>query len=152
MTKACAIILAAGQGTRMKSKYPKVLCQVLFKPMINWVTDWCLKAGIEEICVVTGQGAQYLEPVLPKQCCTVSQPQQLGTGHAVMMARAFIGEHRSSPILVLNGDAPFVDDAILNQALEQHIEQQAQVTVITAELGNPAGYGRKRQPLSVSSE
>ena len=142
MTKACAIILAAGQGTRMKSKYPKALCQVLFKPMINWVTDWCLKAGIEEICVVTGQGAQYLEPVLPKQCCTVSQPQQLGTGHAVMMARSFIGEHRSSPILVLNGDAPFVDDAILNQALEQHIEQQAQVTVITAELGNPAGYGR----------
>ena len=51
-----AIILAAGQGTRMKSKYPKALCQVLFKPMINWVTDWCLKAGIEEICVVTGQG------------------------------------------------------------------------------------------------
>ena len=142
MIKACAIILAAGQGTRMKSKYPKALCQVLFKPMINWVTDWCLKAGIEEICVVTGQGAQYLEPVLPKQCCTVSQPQQLGTGHAVMMARSFINEHRSSPILVLNGDAPFVDDAILNQALEQHSEQKAQVTVITAELHNPAGYGR----------
>lgn len=67
MTKACAIILAAGQGTRMKSKYPKVLCQVLFKPMINWVTDWCLKAGIEEICVVTGQGARIWS-----RCCQSS--------------------------------------------------------------------------------
>ena len=64
MTKACAIILAAGQGTRMKSKYPKVLCQVLFKPMINWVTDWCLKAGYRRNlcgdragCAVSGAGA-----------------------------------------------------------------------------------------------
>lgn len=80
MIKACAIILAAGQGTRMKSKYPKALCQVLFKPMINWVTDWCLKAGIEEICVVTGQGAQYLEPVLPKQCAPYHSHNNWGQG------------------------------------------------------------------------
>lgn len=73
MRATSAIILAAGQGTRMKSKYPKVMAEVLFKPMINWVTDWCLKAGIEKICVVVGSGADQVRAALPQQCVTVEQ-------------------------------------------------------------------------------
>ena len=93
MRATSAIILAAGQGTRMKSKYPKVMAEVLFKPMINWVTDWCLKAGIEKICVVVGSGADQVRAALPQQCVTVEQTERLGTGHAVMMAKEFIREH-----------------------------------------------------------
>ena len=68
-------------------------CVVLFKPMINWVTDWCLKAGIEKICVVVGSGADQVRAALPQQCVTVEQTERLGTGHAVMMAKEFIREH-----------------------------------------------------------
>ena len=142
MSKSCAIILAAGQGTRMKSKYPKAMCEVLFKPMICWVVDWCKKAGIEEICVVVGPGGEHIRKVLPEGCIVVEQPERRGTGHAVMMAGDFIAEHLDCDIVVLNADAPFVNDKVLCQSLEKHHQQGAKVTVITAELENPAGYGR----------
>lgn len=142
MQKSCAIILAAGQGTRMKSKYPKAMCEVLFKPMICWVTDWCKKAGIEKICVVIGEGGEHIQKVLPEGCITVEQAQRKGTGHAVMMASDFIAENIDCDIAVLNADAPFVSDAVLTQSLEQHRRQQAAVTVVTASLDKPDGYGR----------
>ena len=142
MQKSCAIILAAGQGTRMKSKYPKAMCEVLFKPMICWVTDWCKKAGIEKICVVIGEGGEHIQKVLPEECITVEQAQRKGTGHAVMMASDFIAENIDCDIAVLNADAPFVSDAVLTQSLEQHRRQQAAVTVVTASLDKPDGYGR----------
>lgn len=142
MQKSCAIILAAGQGARMKSKYPKAMCEVLFKPMICWVTDWCKKAGIEQICVVIGEGGEHIQKVLPEECITVEQAQRKGTGHAVMMASDFIAENIDCDIAVLNADAPFVSDAVLTQSLEQHRRQQAAVTVVTASLDKPDGYGR----------
>lgn len=142
MKETCAVILAAGNGTRMKSKYPKAMAEVLFKPMINWVTDWCIKAGIEKICVVVGEGAQHIEAVLPQQCVTVVQPQRKGTGHAVMMAADFIKENMGSDIVVLNADAPFIDNHILEQSYRQHCESGAQITVITAQIADPKGYGR----------
>ena len=141
MRATSAIILAAGQGTRMKSKYPKVMAEVLFKPMINWVTDWCLKAGIEKICVVVGSGADQVRAALPQQCVTVEQTERLGTGHAVMMAKEFIREHPGD-VVVLNGDAPFVSDQVIGSALEHHRQSGAQVTVVTARLHDPSGYGR----------
>ena len=141
MRATSAIILAAGQGTRMKSKYPKVMAEVLFKPMINWVTDWCLKAGIEKICVVVGSGADQVRAALPQQCVTVEQTERLGTGHAVMMAKEFIREHPGD-VVVLNGDAPFVSDQVIGSALERHRQSGAQVTVVTARLHDPSGYGR----------
>lgn len=141
-TQTCAIILAAGQGTRMKSKHPKAMCEVLFKPMICWVTDWCRKAGIEKICVVVGEGAQEIEAVLPEGCVTVLQSERKGTGHAVMMAKEFIQENIDSDIVVLNADAPFVNDRVLRESLDQHRTEDAKITVITAKLDHPTGYGR----------
>lgn len=141
MQNVSAVILAAGQGTRMKSKYPKVMAQVLFKPMINWVVDWCRKAGIEKICVVVGHGADQVRAALPQECVTVEQQQRRGTGHAVMMARSFI-EENPGDVLVLNGDAPFVSDKVITNVVQRHRAAKAQVTVVTANLDNPFGYGR----------
>lgn len=86
----CAVILAAGQGKRMKSSGPKAMCKILLKPMIDWVIDAVRGAGIDQICVVTGYGGQQLCEHLPADVVTVRQEQQLGTGDAVRSAAEFI--------------------------------------------------------------
>lgn len=147
----CAIILAAGEGKRMKSNSPKVLCQVLFKPMLEWVTDAVYGAGIKDACVVTGHLNHVVEAfletltakkALPAPLCHVYQAEQKGTGHAVMMAVDFLKQHSGSHVLVLNGDAPFLDPQTIRAALAEHTEHQHAVTVISAKPLNPFGYGR----------
>ena len=86
MDKKCAVILAAGEGTRMKSKKPKALAEVLFAPMIDWVIGAAKESGIDDICVVKGFGAEYLDAHLAGSCETVLQSERLGTGHAVLQA------------------------------------------------------------------
>lgn len=108
MDKKCAVILAAGEGTRMKSKKPKALAEVLFAPMIDWVMGAVKESGIDDICVVKGFGAEYLDAHLAGSCETVLQSERLGTGHAVLQAGNFI-ESNGGDVLVLNGDAPFID-------------------------------------------
>lgn len=144
MKSTAAIILAAGKGTRMKSKYPKVLAEVLFRPMIHAVVDACRGAGVEEICVVTGFGAELVEASLNEigTFSFVRQTEQRGTGHAVMMANEFLNSHRGSDVLVLCGDTPCLDSETVAAALEQHRREQHAITLITAELDNPSNYGR----------
>ena len=142
MAQSCALVLAAGDGKRMKSKHPKVLCQVLFRPMISWVTDACLRAGVQDICAVLGAGAEEVAPVLPQGCKTALQLQRLGTGHAVMCAREFLEEHRGGDILILCGDAPFVSAGLIEDSYRYHCEKGNGVTVISAKVENPFGYGR----------
>lgn len=142
MSKNGAVILAGGQGTRMRSDKPKVMAQVLFKPMIDWVIDAAKMADIEDICVVTGYGAQLLEAHLNGKTQTVHQAQQLGTGHAVMQAKDFIADHTGGNILILNGDAPFADAKTIRDALAQHENGTCVQTVISACVNNPYGYGR----------
>ena len=141
MNKKSAVILAAGEGTRMKSKKPKALTQVLFSPMIDWVIKAVRDSGIEDICVIKGFGAEFLEEHLGTTCETALQSERLGTGHAVMQARAFI-EKNGGDVIVLNGDAPFIDAQTVSQSLAQHSEQGNAVTVISAEIDDPTGYGR----------
>lgn len=140
--KNCAVILAAGEGTRMKTSKPKAMCQVLFKPMLDWVISAVEKAGVEDICVVTGFNAEYIENHLNGKYCTVRQTERKGTGHAVMQAMDFIKEHSDANVFVLNGDAPFIDFETLNQALSYHTERGNDVTVISACVSEPTGYGR----------
>ena len=80
MDKTCALVLAAGDGKRMKSRHPKVLCEVLFKPMLSWVIDSCRLAEIEELCVVVAPDADEVRAVLPEGCRTAEQAEKLGTG------------------------------------------------------------------------
>jgi bifunctional UDP-N-acetylglucosamine pyrophosphorylase / glucosamine-1-phosphate N-acetyltransferase len=149
--KNCAVILAAGDGKRMKSNRPKVLSPVLFKPMLQWVIDSAQSAGIFSICVVTGYMHQSVEEYLNRlnasdpvhaDVAYVLQPERKGTGHAVMMSRDFLRSHMGENILVLNGDAPFVDAQVIGQALKDHVENGNAVTVISAVLDDPTGYGR----------
>jgi len=139
-----AIILAAGDGKRMNSDKPKVLMEVAFEPMLDWVLAAVNAAQISEVAVVIGNNAQLLEKHLAKNHPNVKtflQAQRKGTGHAVMQAEEFLKEH-GGDVLVLCGDAPFIDCATIEQAYELHRANDFATTVITAELDNPTNYGR----------
>ena len=138
----CAVLLAAGEGKRMRSNKPKVLCEVLLKPMLGWVMDSAKDAGIGDICVVTGHMEEQVKAYLGGSAETVTQSERLGTGHAVMMAKEFLEKHRGGDVLVACGDAPFLDTKTISKALRQHLSRGDAVTVISASLEDPTGYGR----------
>ena len=147
--QTCAVILAGGEGKRMKSNHPKVLASVLFKPMLQWVMDAAEGAGVRELCVVTGHKHEQVEAYLQAaekaggaRLHHVLQAEQHGTGHAVMMAEPFLRAHSGGNTLILNGDAPFVSAEVLEAALGAHVCIGNAVTVITADLDDPSGYGR----------
>ena len=137
-----AIILAGGQGKRMKADMPKPLFKVLGEPMLEWVISACEKAGISDICVVKGFKGEMIDEYLGGRYTTVLQAERLGTGHAVMQAVPFLENDSEGNTLVLCGDAPFIDADTISSALKLHEEQKNAVTVITAELDAPKGYGR----------
>lgn len=146
MDGTCAIILAGGKGTRMKSKKPKVLVEVLFKPMLGYVVDACHAAGIEHLCTVTGFRAEVVEEFLNKNYGgsieTALQAEQKGTGHAVMMAEDFLKRNAGRDVCVVCGDSPCISGEVIEEAYRYHKEQQNAITVVTAEMENPHGYGR----------
>jgi len=142
LKQKCALILAAGDGKRMKSRHPKVLCQVLFRPMISWVTDACQGAGIRDLCAVLGAGAEEVSPLLPQGCAAAQQQQRLGTAHAVSCAREFLEGRRGGDVLVLCGDAPFLSSQTMAASHDCHSREGNAVTVITARVEDPTGYGR----------
>jgi len=143
-----AIILAGGEGKRMKSEKPKALSMVLDKPMLRWVLDSVSDAGIDNVCVVTGFAKEYIEDYLKEYTKetnnlveTAYQAERRGTGHAVMMCRDFLCEN-SGDVLVLNGDAPFLDSDTISQAYELHKLNNSGALVISAKVDDPFGYGR----------
>ena len=138
----CSLILAGGQGKRMKSSKPKALCEVMFKPMIDWTIDAAKGAGIKDICVVTGHLHEMLEEHLAGRTETAFQSERLGTGHAVMQATDFIARHTGANVLILNGDCPLMDSRTIKDALDYHIKNSNDVTVVSAKVENPFGYGR----------
>ncbi len=135
-----AIILAAGQGTRMKSKIPKVLHRVSGKSMLQHVLDNGRKSMVAQSTVVIGKGADMVRESLPENVGTVVQKEQLGTGHAVMVAVDEIQEEGIT--LVLYGDAPLIRGETLDKLMAYHSREGHQATVLTAELEEPFGYGR----------
>ena len=140
----CAIILAGGEGKRMKSDKPKTLSEVLGKPMLWWVMSALKKAGVDDICVVKGFKKECIEDYLSTldfEVESVFQAERLGTGHAVMMAKDFLASHDGN-VVILNGDAPFMTAETIEKSLEQHIASGAAATVISARVDDPTGYGR----------
>ncbi len=141
--KTGCIILAGGAGKRMKSERPKVLAEVLCKPMLGWVLDTAEGFGFDGIAVVTGYKSELTESYVGSRnelILTYLQKEQKGTGDAVKSAEEMI--KAMDQICVLNGDAPFIDVDTLKASLEHHVRTAAEVTVITAELNDPTGYGR----------
>ncbi len=144
MANKSAVILAGGEGKRMKSDKPKTLSEVLNKPMLQWVIDALRTSGVENICVVKGYKKECIDEyisTLPYNVTTVYQAERLGTGHAVMMAKDFLQTNDGS-VIILNGDAPFMDSDTISKAYSQHTETNSSATVISAKVENPTGYGR----------
>lgn len=141
------IILAGGQGKRMKVNMPKVLCNVLGEPMLEWVITSCEEAGLDKICVVTGYESKQVENYLENrngtaEISTVLQKEPLGTGHAVMQAEKFLADNKDGNTLILCGDAPFIDPKTIKDALALHTSKNSSVTVVTSTVDQPKGYGR----------
>ncbi len=136
------IILAGGQGKRMKADMPKPLFKVLGEPMLEWVIGACEKSGLSNICVVKGYKGEMIDEYLNGRYETVLQAERLGTGHAVMQAVPFMKKNSDGNTLVLCGDAPFIDSQTIKDSLELHRKNNNAVTVITSELDDPHGYGR----------
>ena len=136
-----SVILAAGMGTRMKSKMPKVLHTVCGKPLSKWVIDASKAAGADKGCAVVGHKAETVKEVLGDVCEFALQAEQKGTGHAVMQAIDVI-KNSKGEVVILNGDTPLITAETINKAIEYHKNNDNQATVITAILDDATGYGR----------
>lgn len=141
MSNRYAIILAAGQGTRMKSKLYKVLHPVCGKPMVQHVIDQVNQLQIEDIVTVIGHGAEKVQEQLGDSCKYALQEQQLGTAHAVMQAESALSV-KSGTTLVICGDTPLIKAETMKELISLHEQSQAKATILTAYADNPAGYGR----------
>lgn len=135
-----AIILAAGKGTRMKSRSPKVVHKVCGREMVNHVIDISKKAGVSDVVVILGHESHIVENILPDNTKIAMQNEQLGTGHAVMMAKDNISD--DDTIVVLCGDTPLIQEDTLRRLFDYHKENSYFATVLTTEVDNPTGYGR----------
>ena len=137
-----AIILAAGKGTRMRSDIPKVLHPVAGRPMISWVVDAVLSAGVDDITVIVGHGADAVTAVLPDGVRSIIQEQQSGTGHAARVATAAMGDLSGATVLIVPGDSPLMTADTLRSLLAAHASGDAGCTVLTTRMPDPTGYGR----------
>lgn len=135
------IILAAGQGKRMKSKLYKVLHPVCGKPMVGHVLSAVQGASSNRTIVVVGHGASAVKQYLRDSAQYVLQEQQLGTGHAVLQAKELLGESDGTTIVIC-GDTPLVSTQTIEAMLQLHHSTGAAATVLTASFDNPTGYGR----------
>jgi len=136
-----AIILAAGKGTRMKSDLPKVLHKVAGISMLEHVFRSVGAIQPEKTVTVVGHKAELVEQVLAGQTDFVTQSEQLGTGHAVMMAEPIL-QNRTGHTLVIAGDTPLITGESLKNLLDFHINHKNVATILTAEAADPFGYGR----------
>ena len=134
------VILAAGEGTRMKSKMPKVLHEVMGKPMIKRVIDTAYELGAQNICVVTGHKSNEVQEALKDEKVTFAiQEKQLGTGHAVMQAEKYINDDED--VLILYGDTPLIKAETLQKLIDYHRSEDNGVSIISAVVDNSEGYG-----------
>ncbi|WP_027410131.1 bifunctional UDP-N-acetylglucosamine diphosphorylase/glucosamine-1-phosphate N-acetyltransferase GlmU [Anoxybacteroides tepidamans] len=141
MVKRYAVILAAGQGTRMKSKLYKVLHPVCGKPMVQHVVDQVLQLGLEKVITVVGFGAEQVQSQIGDKSEFALQEKQLGTAHAVMQASPYLKD-REGVTLVVCGDTPLITAETMKALLEHHLSTRAKATILTAIAENPTGYGR----------
>lgn len=143
-----AVVLAAGQGTRMKSDLPKVLVPVAGRPMIRYVIDGLRAAGVERIVVVVGYQAELVRDELAGEpgIDFALQEEQLGTGHAVMMCREQLAKHAASedagPVVIVTGDSPMLQASSVQTLLTDFAESQPACLLGTAHRDDPTGLGR----------
>jgi len=139
MPSLTAVILAAGQGTRMRSRLPKMLHPLCGRPLVGWPIAAALDAGADRIVVVDSP-ANTLEGELPDGVTRVVQPAPNGTGGAVQAATAQIEE--DTTVVILPGDVPLITAAAIGELVRAHAKHGAAATMATMTLDDPSGYGR----------
>ena len=135
-----AIVLAAGAGTRMKSKKPKVAHEILGKPLVRWVVDAAREAGADRIVSVVGHAREIVEPLV-SDTEVVVQKAQRGTADAVLTCKEALAGFDGS-LLVLSGDCPLITPDTIRELADMRARSNAAVVVLTMELDDPFGYGR----------
>jgi bifunctional UDP-N-acetylglucosamine pyrophosphorylase/glucosamine-1-phosphate N-acetyltransferase len=139
------LILAAGQGTRMRSATPKVLHELCGLPMVLWPVRAALAAGAGRVLVVDSP-ARAIEPILPAGVGLAVQERPDGTGGAAAAAMAVLladgGLEADSPVVILSGDVPLVGAEAIAELIDAHVNSGAQATMATTILADPTGYGR----------
>ncbi|MDZ5672751.1 bifunctional UDP-N-acetylglucosamine diphosphorylase/glucosamine-1-phosphate N-acetyltransferase GlmU [Bacillus stercoris] len=141
MDKRFAVILAAGQGTRMKSKLYKVLHPVCGKPMVEHVVDEALKLSLSKLVTIVGHGAEKVKKQLGDKSEYALQAEQLGTAHAVKQAQPFLADEKGVTIVIC-GDTPLLTAETMEEMLKEHTQREAKATILTAVAEDPTGYGR----------
>lgn len=136
-----AIVLAAGAGTRMKSKKPKVAHEVLGKPLVRWVVDAAREAGVERVVSVVGHAREQVAPLVEGDTEIVVQEQQNGTAGAVAVCADALADFDGS-LVVLSGDCPLISSETIAALVKVREDADAAVVVLSMELENPFGYGR----------
>ncbi|HWL25015.1 MAG TPA: bifunctional UDP-N-acetylglucosamine diphosphorylase/glucosamine-1-phosphate N-acetyltransferase GlmU [Ureibacillus sp.] len=141
MNNIFAVVLAAGQGTRMKSKLYKVLHPVCGKPMVEHVVDNVQLMNVNRIVTIVGHGAEMVKEHLGEKSEYALQAEQLGTAHAVQQAEQLLGSLEGTTLVVC-GDTPLIRPETLQALYDYHHQQNAKATILTAVAENPFGYGR----------
>ena len=141
MMNRYAVILAAGQGTRMKSKLYKVLHPVCGKPMVQHVVDQISTLNIEKTVTIIGHGAELVKTYLEGKSDFALQEEQLGTAHAVMQSEEVLGDLEGTTLVVC-GDTPLIKGETMEALVKHHEEQGAKATILTGHTETPDGYGR----------
>ena len=139
--KLSAVVLAAGQGTRMKSKLPKVLHPVAGKSMVHWALDSVDEVGVERIVLVVGHGADQVRESVGHRATFAEQMEQRGTGHAVLQAREVL-RGQTDTVLVTYADMPLLKPATLKQLVDLHRTSHAAITMLTVVADDSMAFGR----------
>ena len=141
MSALQVIILAAGEGTRMKSEMPKVLHPICGRPMIAYAIDLAAALGVKQPIVVLGERANEIKSHLPKEAKVIIQQKALGTGDAVLATKRAVGSF-SGDLLILYADTPLLRRTTIQRLVEGHHRANAACTLLTTHLADPTGYGR----------
>lgn len=141
MSNKYAIVLAAGKGTRMRSKLYKVLHPVCGKPMVQHVVDHVRSVGVQNIVTVVGHGAELVKTQLGDKSEYALQAEQLGTAHAVIQAAPLLKDKEGTTVVIC-GDTPLITPDTIQALFDEHERLQAKATILTAHLEDSSGYGR----------
>ncbi len=136
-----AVVLAAGQGTRMRSALPKVAHGLAGRPMVQWVLDALGQAGVEHTVVVVGHGAEVVRETLPPEVVVTVQEEQLGTGHAAQVGLAAL-DPGCDTVVVACGDTPLLPSALVARLVAEHVSEPRAATMLSAVVPDAGSYGR----------
>lgn len=141
MEETLAIVMAAGKGTRMKSKKSKLVHQIYGKELVKRAVENARKAGINDVITVVGYQKEQVQAVLGDTVKYAYQEEMLGTGHAVMQAKKYL-KGKKGKVVILSGDVPILRPTTIQSLVEKSIERKEYATLLTAIYDNPSGYGR----------